>query len=101
MEESENLPESFDTYDQMEANFTDGNGDINGTFGQLVYIEDEKTVYSLYLGNDDNHSYKGRLGEENGWRVLLSASGLGEFENASLADVVWAKRMDDLSMSHA
>jgi hypothetical protein len=86
---------TFETKNQMEANFTE-NDEINGTHGQLVYVEQDDIVYSLYKLAPNDVNYTSRLGQENGWRPLISAKGLGEFENASLGDVVWAKRMDEL-----
>ncbi len=81
----------------MESNFTDGGGDYNGSIGQLTFVDSndsEEGVYSFYVGNDRDGSFNWRSGQVSGWRRHISATGLVEFENASLGDVVWTKRMD-------
>ena len=93
---------SFNSLLSVENNFTDGNGDYNGSAGQLVYVDgsvdfEEEGVWVFHVGKDTNRSYNWKKGGsefENAWRRQISAQGIVEFENASLGDVVWAKRME-------
>jgi len=55
-------------------------------------------VYSFHMGADpaSNLTYKSewrKSGTANGWRRLVPAQGIGEYENAALGDVVWTKRL--------
>ena len=56
------------------------------------------SVYSFHMGADpaSNLTYQSewrKSGTANGWRRLVPAQGIGEYENAALGDVVWTKRL--------
>ncbi|MDG1356174.1 MAG: hypothetical protein P8P90_08005, partial [Opitutales bacterium] len=89
-ENKTNLP-SFPSLSALEGNFTES----NGTHGQFAYLEDENTVYNFHQGtNSTKRNYTWRNGTANGWRRLIDAKGIGEFENASVGEIVWVKKMD-------
>ena len=52
--------------------------------GQLVYMQNDDVVYSLYVLEPDDVNYTLRLGQQNGWRPLISAKVL-----ASLKMLLW------------
>ena len=100
IKEKEDL-ETFPDLETLKSQYNlDPTDDINGTHGQLAYVEEDESVYSLHIAKENNRTYAWRenegIVEPNGWRKFISAAGLGEFENASLGHVVWAKRMDEL-----
>ena len=83
--------DTFPSFASLEGNITDS----NGTHGAFAYVEDEDAVYSYHQGtNSTARSYSWRQGDANGWRRLIDANGIGEFENASVGEVVWVKKMD-------
>ena len=90
---------SFPSVSSMEGNFTDNDGDFNGSLGQFAYVDgsvnaNEKGVWSFHMAIETNSSYNWRKGETDGWRKHIPAAGIVEYEDASLGDVVWTKRMD-------
>jgi hypothetical protein len=90
-EENKTNLDTFPSFASLEGNITDA----NGTHGAFAYVEDEDAVYSYHQGtNSTIRSYSWRQGDENGWRRLIDANGIGEFENASVGEVVWVKKMD-------
>ena len=87
------LDHNYSEYTDLENNLTEH----NTTHGTFAYVGGEDdSVYSFHLGKEVDRNYTWRIGEANGWRKLITPAGLGEFENASVGEVVWAKRMDDL-----
>ena len=92
-EENKSDLSSFPTLTSLENNFTDA----NGTHGQLAYVVDEDTVYSFHQGQSSNRTYSWRQGTANGWRRLIGAHGIGEFENASVGEIVWVEKMNTVT----
>ena len=92
-EENKSDLSSFPTLTSLENNFTD----TNGTHGQLAYVVDEDTVYSFHKGKSSNRTYSWRQGTANGWRRLIDAHGIGEFENASVGEIVWVEKMNTVT----
>jgi len=90
---------SFDSLANARVHFTDGNGDFNGTLGELIFIDtndsSEAGVWSYHLGKDANRSYNWHKNNlDNDWRRHVSAQGFAEYDDASLGDVVWVKRLN-------
>ena len=88
-EENKTDLETFSTFASLEGNYTES----NGTHGKLAYVEDEDTVYSFHQGKSSRRLYNWRNGSANGWRRLIDAQGIGEFEDASVGEIVWVKKM--------
>ena len=88
-EENKTDLDNFPTLASLEGNFTS----TNGTHGLLAYVEDEKSVYSFHQGVTSRRDYNWRNGSPNGWRRLTDARGIGEFEDASVGEIVWVKKM--------
>ena len=84
---------TFENLEALEGHFTEN----NGTHGLMVYVSEEDAVYSFHEGNSSGREYSWRYGASNGWRVLIEATGIGEFEDASVGEVVWAKKMDTVT----
>ena len=78
----------------MDGNFTDSNGDINGTHGQLVYVQNDDVVYSFVCLNLMMLTTL-KIGSAKWLASLISAKVLASLKML-LEDVVWAKRMDNL-----
>ncbi|MEK9773973.1 MAG: hypothetical protein VW576_10470, partial [Opitutae bacterium] len=88
-EENKTDLDTFPTLASLEGNITDA----NGTHGLLAYVEDEDAVYSFHQGVSSRRLYNWRKGNANGWRRLIDAQGIGEFEDASVGEIVWVKKM--------
>ena len=93
-ENKTDLP-SFPNLTGLEGNFTES----NGTHGQLAYVVDEDAVYNFHQGTNSTKrsGYIWRDGSDNGWRRLIDAEGIGEFESASVGEIVWVKKMDTVT----
>ena len=57
----------------------------------MVYVSEEDAV-SFHEGNSSGREYSWRYGASNGWRVLIEATGIGEFEDASVEKLYGPKR---------
>ena len=93
-ENKTDLP-SFPNLTGLEGNFTES----NGTHGQFAYVVDEDAVYNFHQGTNSTKrsGYTWRDGAVNGWRRLIDAEGIGEFESASVGEIVWVKKMDTVT----
>ena len=92
-ENESDLENTYTTLAMLEANRTEDNTSL----GMFAYVMEDDSVYSFHKGKEADRNYSWRTGAaENGWRKLIPAYGIGEFEDASLGDVVWSKKMDDL-----
>ena len=92
-EENKTDLETFPTLSSLQASFTE----TNGTMGMLAYVREDDSVYSYHLGKSNDRNYTWKKDTFNGWRRLIEATGIGEFENASVGEIVWAKKMDALT----
>jgi hypothetical protein len=92
-----------------ENNFSDlilKHDETNTAHGDLALVLNNaqgdpiNRVYSFHMGADpgSNLTYQNqwrKSGTANGWRRLVPAQGIGEYENAALGDVVWTKRLSN------
>ena len=69
----------------------------NPVHGMIRYVVDEDQVYSFHFSRPDADTTWRQNGNNNDWRPYQLAVGIPEMNATSVDQILWTKKMDNLT----